>query len=64
MKKLIIIALLLVGCVGVQTQPRDFSLGCQTDMECEFEPDDMSSEDYQKELDDLQYWVETGKVRS
>ena len=64
MKKLIIMALLIVGCVGVQPCPRDFSLGCHTDMECELEePDDMSAEDYQAELDDLQYWAETGKVR-
>lgn len=64
MKKIFIIALLLIGCATTQTQPRDFSLGCQTDMECELEdPDDMSAEDYQRELDDLRYWAETGKVR-
>lgn len=66
-KHLLIIAMaLIVGCSSVpQPMPRDFSLGCVTDMECEMEePDDMDAETYQQELDDLRYWVETGKVRS
>ena len=64
MKKLIIIALLSLnlGCVVINYPPRDFSLGCHTDSECEDE-DDMAAEDYQKELEDLQYFAETGKVR-
>jgi hypothetical protein len=64
-KALTIIAMaLIVGCSTVP-QPRDFSLGCVTDMECEMEDeDDMDAETYQQELDDLRYWVETGKVRT
>jgi hypothetical protein len=66
-KALAIIAMaLVVGCSTVP-QPRDFSLGCVTDMECALlhgeDEDDMDTATYEAELDDLRYYAETGRIR-
>ena len=53
--------LALMGCASTHAE-REWL--CRTDMECELEEsDDMSWEEYLAELDDLEYFDVTGKVR-
>jgi hypothetical protein len=67
MKKRILLLLVftLISCAS--STPRDFSLGCMTDMECEEwenEADEQERLQAESEMDDLRIYIETLKVRT
>jgi hypothetical protein len=64
MKKLFITVLLITSCATCP--PRDLSLGCMTDMECELweeQADETERLQAEAEMDNLVYYIETGKIR-